>query len=171
MREKPKNENQTKIIQNGKTDFSFWGKTKTERGKDANNEPTTKKDNEQETPKAFKHTQTAEISDETVGDDDIFVPTSESPPKSNCCALDIISDVSANTFKARVEYAKSLGIDDGIARRLCNFAQSNKFPLFKMHYESFVGKSEKEVGEAFACLNLIVQKTKKTNGLRRIATG
>jgi hypothetical protein len=174
VREKPKNENQTKaflmedpkrlVCNNGNNDQNGKPENKSD------NERTTKKGNVQESAKAFKRAQTAGISDMV---DDVFLPVlkSESPPKSNCYSSDIISDISVNTFKARVEYAKSLGIEDSIARRLCNFAQSKKFPLFKMHYESFVGKGEKEVGETFVLLNLLVQKTKKTSGLKRIWTG
>ena len=53
--------------------------------------------------------------------------TAESPPAESSLALaspEIISDVSANTFKARVEYAKSLGIEEVVAVRICNLAQN-----------------------------------------------
>jgi hypothetical protein len=80
-------------------------------------------------------------------------------------SCEIISSTSANTFKARVEYAKSLGIEESVARKICNFAQSEKYPLAEMHYRGFVGKSEKEVEEAFSVLKLVVQRSQNSNGL------
>jgi hypothetical protein len=86
-------------------------------------------------------------------------------------SAELISSTSANTFKARVEYAKSLGIEESVARMICNFAQSKKFALFETHYAGFVGKSEKEVEEAFSVLKLVAERGKKANaGLKRINT-
>jgi hypothetical protein len=104
-----------------------------------------------------------ENSKSTASEEGITMPAS----------AEIISSTSANTFKARVEYAKSLGIEERVARKICNFAQSKKFPLFETHYKGFVGKSEKEVEEAFSVLKLVVQRGKETkfqksNGLTRI---
>jgi hypothetical protein len=86
---------------------------------------------------------------------------------------DIISSTSAETFKERVEYAKSLGIEESIARRLCNIAQSKKIALCEMHYKGFVGKSGKEAEEAFKLLSFVAKRDKETkfqnpNGLKRI---
>jgi hypothetical protein len=81
---------------------------------------------------------------------------------------DIISATSVNTFKERVEYAKRMGIEESIARRLCNFAQSSKFSLSEAHYKGFVGKSEKEVEEAFKLLNFLARRNRSPSGLKRI---
>jgi hypothetical protein len=85
-------------------------------------------------------------------------------------SAEIISSTSANTFKARVEYAKSLGIEERVARMICNFAQSKKYPLAEAHYKAFVGKSEKEAEEAFSVLKLVAQRTQSLKGLKRINT-
>lgn len=81
------------------------------------------------------------------------------------------------TFKARVEYAKSLGIEDSMAKRICNLAQSRKIALSKAHYESFVGKGKKEIEEAFNLLKFLAKRGKASglasrgkspSGLKRI---
>jgi hypothetical protein len=76
---------------------------------------------------------------------------------------DIISSTSVNTFKERVEYAKRMGIEESIARRLCNIAQSKKIALCEMHYKGFAGKSGKEVEEAFKLLNFLAKRAKEAN--------
>jgi hypothetical protein len=98
---------------------------------------------------------------------------SESPPKetmsqTNSWGLDIINSTSVETFKARVEYAKSLGIEESVARRICNFAQSKKVALCEMHYKGFVGKSVKEAEEAFNLLKFLAKRGKSSSGLKRI---
>ena len=91
--------------------------------------------------------------------------TTAAPPLAS---PEIIRSTSVETFKARVEYAKSLGIEEGVAVRICNLAQSEKFPLCEMHYKGFVGKSGKEIEEGFNLLNLIAKKGKNSSGLKRI---
>ena len=97
----------------------------------------------------------------------------ETTSQTNSWGSDIISSTCVETFKARVEYAKSLGIEEGVAVRICNLAQSEKFPLCEMHYKGFVGKSGKEVEEGFNLLKFLAKRGKSSkcqghNGLRRI---
>jgi hypothetical protein len=127
---------------NDKTDFSFGEK----RGTANDRTPNDKNDR---TPN-----RRTENSKSTASEEGITMPAS----------AEIISSTSANTFKARVEYAKSLGIEERVAREICNFAQSKKFSLFETHYKGFVGKSEKEVEEAFSVLKLVVQRSQSPNG-------
>jgi hypothetical protein len=87
---------------------------------------------------------------------------------SDLASSEVISDVSVNTFRERVEYAKSLGIEESVAKRICNLAQSRKIGLCEMHYKWFVGKDKKEIEGAFYLLDLLAQNQKKFNGLRRI---
>ena len=112
-----------------------------------------------------------------------FVNLSEIPPVKSVGTLslpesspalarpEVISSTSAETFKARVEYAKSLGIEEGVAVRICNFAQSKKVALCEMHYKGFVGKSGKEVEEAFNLLKFLAKSDKNPSGLKRINSG
>jgi hypothetical protein len=101
-------------------------------------------------------------------------PETKSPERSLALASpEIISSTSVNTFKARVEYAKSLGIEESVARRICNIAQSKKIALCEMHYKGFVGKSEKEAEEAFKLLSFLANRSQSAkcqghNGLKRI---
>jgi hypothetical protein len=111
--------------------------------------------------------------------------TAESPPVKSVGTLsvpestpalaspEVIRATCAETFKARVEYAKSLGIEEGVAVRICNLAQSRKIALCEMHYKGFVGKSGKEVEEGFNLLKFLAKRGKSSkcqghNGLRRI---
>jgi hypothetical protein len=99
-------------------------------------------------------------------------PETKSPESSPALARpEVISSTSAETFKDRVEYAKSLGVEDRVARRLCNIAQSKKIALCEMHYKGFVGKSEKEAEEAFNLLKFLAKSDKNPSGLKRINSG
>ena len=55
----------------------------------------------------------------------------ETTSQTNSWGSDIISSTCVETFKARVEYAKSLGIEEGVAVRICNLAQSESFRYAK----------------------------------------
>jgi hypothetical protein len=81
---------------------------------------------------------------------------------------EVIRSTSVETFKARVEYAKSLGIEESVARRICNLAQSEKFALCEMHYKGFAGKRGKEVKEAFNLLKFLAKSGKNPSGLKHI---
>jgi hypothetical protein len=85
---------------------------------------------------------------------------------------EVISDVMVNTFRERVEYAKSLGIEESVAKRICNLAQSRKIALCEMHYKGFVGKDKKEIEGAFKLLGFLAKRRKSSRdlvyGLKRI---
>jgi hypothetical protein len=83
---------------------------------------------------------------------------------------DFISSTSVDTFKARVDYAISLGIDPCVARTLANFAQSEKFPLLEHHYRTFAQlnqDSPAEIKAAFQSLKKTAVILKKTMGVRQ----
>jgi hypothetical protein len=84
---------------------------------------------------------------------------------------DFISSMSANTFKARLDYAISLGIEESVAIELCNFAQSEKFPLTENHYRTFAQlkqDSPDEIKAAFQSLRRSAAILKGATGLRQL---
>jgi hypothetical protein len=174
-----------KGTEKGKTDFSFVERPETtnDNGLNGKEEQTGRGENDitgngigTGTTMSEERKSQETTSQGTEEGENAFVKASESPPKettsqANSWGSGIISSTSANTFKERVEYAKSLGVEEVVARRLCNFAQSRKIALCEMHYKGFVGKSGKEVEEAFNLLSLIAKRSRSSNGLKRINSG
>jgi hypothetical protein len=155
----PKDQNN----QNDKTDFSFGERPET----------TNDTANDQ-MANGFPLRENQKANDKATG---ISTPLqATSPPAENSLALarpEVISSTCVETFKARVEYAKSLGIEEGVAVRICNFAQSYKIPLSETHYRGFVGKGKKEIEEAFNLLKFLAKRGKSSkcqghNGLKHI---
>jgi hypothetical protein len=149
-------ETEPKGTENDKTDFNFGERQGTENDRNG----------KQPNGNGFPLRENQKANDKATG---ISTPLqATSPPLASA---EIISDMSVNTFKARVEYAKSLGIEESVARRICNLAQSEKFPLCEMHYKGFVGKSGKEAEEAFNLLKFLAKRGKNPSGLKRINSG
>jgi hypothetical protein len=141
-------ETEPKETENSKTDISFVGRQGTA------NEGTEKGRN-------------------TASNTGITMPEGTKSQATISTPSDIISSTSVNTFKARVDYAKRMGVEESVARRLCNFAQSSKFSLSVAHYKGFAGKSGKEAEEAFELLNFLAKgnrnpKCQGHDGLKRI---
>jgi hypothetical protein len=148
-------ETEPKGTENSKTDISFVGRQGTTNDNGLNGK-------EEETGSGENDRTEKGVGEGTTMSEETKSQATTSPPS------DIISSTSVNTFKARVEYAKSLGIEDSIARRLCNIAQSKKIALCEMHYKGFACKSEKEAEEAFKLLNFLAKKNKSSSGLKHI---
>ena len=154
------------------TDFGEGGKDqtakdKTANGLKANDLPLREKQND---PSQNSHLlvdivdnfETSDDNQDVVVVDNPVDNSSHSVEKSKHLTIsEIISSTSPSTFLARLEYAKSLGIEDSVANRLCIFAQTHKIALGKVHYSGFVGKSEEESEEMFAMLNFIIEKKEK----------
>jgi hypothetical protein len=81
---------------------------------------------------------------------------------------DFVADCSPATFKKRVNYAKSVGIKDNIAKTICNIAQSKKLILTRDHYDALTDKTEAEIKEM---LNLLARFVEKQNSIRSGKTG
>ncbi|MDR2251826.1 MAG: DUF6291 domain-containing protein [Endomicrobium sp.] len=79
-------------------------------------------------------------------------------------ATDFISSTSVDTYKQRVDYASSLGIDIIVAKLICNFAQSEKFPLLEYHYRAFIGLNSDQAKVAFESLKSSADVLKKSLG-------